>query len=328
MGNENLRIQRLVVIVAIVLFLIKVVAYYITHSVAILTDALEGTVNVVAGLIGLYSLYIAAKPRDENHPYGHGKAEFLSAAVEGTLIFIAGIVIIFESINGLIHPKALQKLDAGIILVAITAIINFIVGYIGISRGKKNNSLALIASGKHLQSDTYTTLGIIAGLVLIYLTGITWLDSVVAILFAIFIMYTGYRIVRSSIAGIMDEADLEVISSLVKLMNEKRVSNWVDFHNLRVIKYGGHLHLDGHLTVPWYFNVHEAHKEIDRFGEMVRAHFPSTVEMFIHSDGCLYFQCSICSKENCPVRKADFEKKIEWTIENVWSNEKHRKKPD
>lgn len=312
---------------AIILFLVKVLAYFITHSVAILTDALEGTVNVVAGLIGLYSLYIAAKPRDENHPYGHGKAEFLSAAVEGTLISIAGIVIIFESVRGLIHPKPIEKLDYGIILVAITAVVNYIVGYIGIRRGKKNNSLALIASGRHLQTDTYTTLGIIAGLILIYLTGVTWLDSVVAILFALFIMFTGYRIVRSSIAGIMDEADLEVISSLVNLMNKKRVSNWVDFHNLRVIKYGGHLHLDGHLTVPWYFNVHEAHEEIDRFGDMVRAHFPSTVEMFIHSDGCLYFQCSICSKENCPVRKEDFEGRIEWTIENVWSNEKHRKKP-
>ena len=312
---------------AIVLFLVKVLAYFITHSVAILTDALEGTVNVVAGLIGLYSLYIAAKPRDENHPYGHGKAEFLSAAVEGTLISIAGIVIIFESVRGLIHPKPIEKLDYGIILVAITAVVNYIVGYIGIRRGRKNNSLALIASGKHLQTDTYTTLGIIAGLLLIYFTGITWLDSLVAILFALFIMFTGYRIVRSSIAGIMDEADLEVISSLVTLMNKKRVSNWVDFHNLRVIKYGGHLHLDGHLTVPWYFNVHEAHEEIDRFGDMVRAHFPSTVEMFIHSDGCLYFQCSICSKENCPVRKEAFEGRIEWTIENVWSNEKHRKKP-
>ncbi len=180
-GLENLRTQRWVVTVAVILFILKIVAYFLTHSVAILTDALESTVNVIAGFIGLYSLYVAAKPRDEDHPYGHGKAEFLSAAVEGTLILIAGLIIIYESISNFIHPRALQKLDFGIILVAITALINFVVGGISIKRGKKNDSLALVASGKHLQSDTWSTLGIIFGLILIRFTGLIWLDSVVAI---------------------------------------------------------------------------------------------------------------------------------------------------
>src|SRR4026207_838949 len=119
----NLQLQKWVVTIAVILFIIKIVAWYLTSSVAILTDALESTVNVVAGFISLYSLYVAAKPRDEDHPYGHGKAEFVSAAVEGTLIIVAGLVIIYESIQHFIYPHALNQLDEGIMLVAATAAI-------------------------------------------------------------------------------------------------------------------------------------------------------------------------------------------------------------
>src|SRR5579859_1357024 len=149
-AKENISIQRWVVWIGVILFLLKMAAYYLTQSVAILTDALESTVNVIAGFIGLYSLYVASKPRDEDHPYGHGKAEFLSAAVEGSLVIMAGLIIIYEAIVDFIHPHMIQKLDKGIILVAITALINFVVGTISIYKGKKNQSMALVASGKHL----------------------------------------------------------------------------------------------------------------------------------------------------------------------------------
>ncbi|WP_315818065.1 cation diffusion facilitator family transporter [Paraflavitalea speifideaquila] len=292
-------------------------AYFLTHSVAILTDALESTVNVTAGFIGLYSLYVAAKPRDENHPYGHGKAEFLSAAVEGTLIGVAGLIIIYEAVDNLLHPRPLQKLDYGIILVALTAIINFSMGYYSIKRGHKNNSLALIASGKHLQSDTWSTLGIIVGLALIYFTGISWLDGAVAMLFGFILIFTGYRILRQSIAGIMDEADKELLMKMVEVLNNHRRENWIDLHNLRVIKYGGQLHVDCHLTVPWYFNVHEAHREIDQLSSLIRREFGHTLELFVHSDPCLDFSCSICTKKDCTVRKKPFEKQLPWTLDNL-----------
>jgi cation diffusion facilitator family transporter len=315
------------VIVGIFLFLIKVVAYFLTRSVAILTDALESTVNVIAGLIGLYSLYVAAKPRDENHPYGHGKAEFLSAAVEGTLIGVAGAVICYEAVNNLRHPRLLQKLDYGILLVAFAALTNYIMGYFSIRQGKKNNSLALIASGKHLQSDTYSTLGIILGLVLIYFTGRTWLDSVVAMVFGCVLLYTGYRIIRHSIAGIMDEADKELLVKMVALLNSHRRANWIDLHNLRVIKYGGQLHIDCHLTVPWYFNVLEAHHEIDELTNLIRKEFGDTVEFFVHSDACADFSCHLCTKADCIVRRHPFEKQVEWTVSNILSDKKHRLQP-
>ena len=291
--------------------------------IAILTDALESIVNVIAGLIGVYSLYVSAKPKDYDHPYGHGKAEFISAAVEGTLITVAGFFIIYEAIINLKHPHTIQKIDAGILLVAFTAIINYIAGYVCIKTGKKNNSLALIASGRHLKSDTYSTAGIIAGLLLLFFTKITWIDSAVALLFALIIIVTGYKIIRSSVAGIMDETDERLLKDLVITLNEKRNVNWIDLHNLRIIKYGPTLHLDCHLTVPWYFNVHEAHREIDTLSELVRKKYGESVELFVHSDGCLDFSCAICSKFECTVRKHDFQKKIEWTMENISSNRKH-----
>jgi cation diffusion facilitator family transporter len=310
-------------VVSVLLLFVKFIAYYATHSISILTDALESIVNVAAGLIGLYSLYVAAKPRDKDHPYGHGKAEFLSAAVEGTLIGSAGAIILYKAIQTLINPVLLHKIDFGIWLIGATALVNYIVGYFCLQTGKRNQSIALIASGRHLQSDTLSTLGIIAGLLLLYFTKLLWIDSVVAILFGVIIMITGYRILRKSIAGIMDEADTGLLNRFVDVLNSSRAENWIDLHNLRVIKYGSILHVDCHLTVPWYLNVHEAHKEIDSLAALVRTEFGESLEIFVHSDGCLPFSCKICAKNGCAERKYPFHKKIKWTLENISNNKKH-----
>lgn len=326
-AGQNLRVQKWVATISVVLLLVKFFAYYSTHSVSILTDALESIVNVAAGFIGLYSLYVAAKPRDADHPYGHGKAEFLSAAVEGTMIAAAGVIILYKAIETLIRPAPIHKLDTGIWLVAVTAVINGAVGYYCVRTGKRNQSLALTASGRHLLSDTLSTGGIIIGLLLLYFTGYSWIDGAVAILFGLIIIWTAHGILRGSIAGIMDEADQQILARLVQLLNANRATNWVDLHNLRVIKYGSILHVDCHLTVPWYLNVHEAHREIDVLAGLVRSEFGEYVELFVHSDGCLPFQCHICDKPDCPERKHNFAHKITWTLENISRNSKHGQPP-
>jgi cation diffusion facilitator family transporter len=323
-AQQNILIQRWVLALSVTLLVIKLTAYYITDSVAILTDALEAIVNVIAGMIGLYSLHISAKPRDSDHPYGHGKVEFISAAAEGTMISVAGALIIIEAVQQFIHPDKIQSLDTGMMLISVTAIANFVMGLICIRTGKKNNSLALIASGKHLHSDTYSTIGILAGLLLIYFTGITWLDSAVAFLFALFILFTGLKIIRSSIAGIMDESDTALLRQLVFILDQNRSKNWVDLHNLRIIKYGSTLHVDCHLTVPWYLNVHEAHDEVEKLGKIVQKEFNNSIELFVHSDGCLPISCPICIKDDCPVRHHKFERRIEWTVENIQQDKKHQ----
>jgi cation diffusion facilitator family transporter len=323
-AQQNLKVQKWVAVISLLLLAVKFIAYYSTHSVAILTDALESIVNVSAGFIGLYSLYVAAKPRDMDHPYGHGKAEFLSAGIEGTMILSAGAIILYKAVQNWIHPRDIHKLDYGIILIAASAVINFAAGYYCLLIGKKNNSEALIASGRHLQSDTWSTVGIIAGLVLLYFTGYKWIDSAVAIVFGLFIIYTGYNIVRRSIAGIMDEADVKLLTRMVHVLNANRRENWVDLHNLRVIKFGSILHVDCHLTVPWYLNVHEAHKEIDALSDLIRKEFGESFEIFVHSDGCLPFQCSICNKADCNVRQHNFVQQVVWTLENISRNKKHQ----
>lgn len=177
------KIQRIIAISSFLIFIGKLTAYFITNSVGILTDALESIVNVVTGIITLYSIYIAIKPKDENHPFGHGKAEFLSASVEGFLIILAGLIIIFEAIKRLFVPMEVTQLDTGIYIVAFAGLLNYLIGWYSIKIGKKNNSIALISGGKHLQSDTYSSIGLVIGLILLYFTKLAWLDSLIALIF-------------------------------------------------------------------------------------------------------------------------------------------------
>ena len=321
---QNYTIQKWVTVLSILLFIIKITAYYLTSSLAILSDALESIVNMIAGFIGLYSLYVAAKPRDKEHPYGHGKAEFVSAAAEGSLVIAAGIMIIYETVLNMLDKTEVKQLDQGMWLVSITALLNYIAGAICIRIGKKNTSLALESSGKHLQIDTYSTIGVLAAVGLMYFTKIYWIDKAIALAMSAWIMYNGYTILRKSLAGIMDEADMELLARFIEEINIHRPANWIDLHHLRVIKYGALLHIDCHLTLPWYLNIHEGHREIDALSAMIKNRFGDAIELFVHTDGCLEFSCAVCSKTDCDKRQHPFQARLNWNMENVVSNEKHR----
>ena len=322
-AKENFRIQKWITLLSVVLFGAKIIAYYLTHSLSILSDALESIVNVFAGFIGLYSLYVAAKPKDIEHPYGHGKAEFISAAAEGGLIISAGVLIFYETLQNFIQHSQLQQLDKGLYVVAATAVVNYVAGFICLKIGKRNNSLALQASGNHLQLDTLSTLVIIAALAVMLFTQFLWLDKAVALIMSIIIVFNGYKIIRKSLAGIMDEADMELLQKLVDVLNANRHPNWIDLHNLRVIKYGAVLHIDCHLTVPWYLNVLEAHKEVEALIALIKKEFGDSIEMFVHTDACLEISCPICLKDNCNQRQLPFDHKVEWSLENIIADKKH-----
>jgi cation diffusion facilitator family transporter len=319
------RIQRYIAILSVVLFLGKLWAWYLTHSVTVLTDALESTVNVIAGFIGLYSIILSAKPRDIDHPYGHGKAEFISSAVEGSLIFIAGLMIIYEAIDQLIHPKPLHKLDVGIYIVAATGILNFFIGTYAVAQGKKMRSLILESAGKHLRVDAYSTFAIVAGLALIMFTKVQWLDSAVAMLIAIIILVTGYKLVRRSLSGIMDETDMQLLNDVIAYLQTNRRAQWIDLHNLRVMQYGDVMHLDAHMTLPWFYTVKDADAEIHVLEEMIKQHFDNKVEVFVHIDACQPYQCKLCAVADCLHRQSPFIAQHEWNRENVWYDSKHGK---
>ena len=319
----HISIQRLTLIIGAILLIIKFIAYFLTHSNTILTDALESIVNVVAGAFGLFSLYIAALPKDENHPYGHGKIEFVSAAVEGVLILMAGILILIKSVYNLQYPIPVHDVDTGIWITAVAGGINYLLGaYVG-REGKRMDSMVLIASGEHLKSDGYSTLGMIAGLGMILVTDWLWLDSVVAIIFGIIIIKAGVEVIKSSMAGIMDEVDYELVKEVVEVLNQDRHPECIDVHNLRVIKYGTALHVDCHITIPWYFDTRQAHDEVERMEELLAANTQKSIEFFIHVDPCIPASCKICNKQDCPVRQFEWEQKVEWTVENIMLNQKH-----
>lgn len=322
--RANYNFQKLIFVVATLLFLIKLAAWYITSSVAILTDTLESITNMLAGAFTLFSLYLSAKPKDHNHPHGHGKIEFISASVEGTLIFVAGIIIIYEGIKRLLDSdNTLTNLSSGLVLIAITAIINYVVGFYAIRRGKRYNVLPLIAGGKHLHSDTYSTIGIILGLLLVWVTGWQWLDAAIALLFGGIIIHSGVKILRESIAGIMDEADKDLIEEFTEVMNQNRSPYWIDLHKVRFIKYGNHVHLDAHLTLPWYLNMREAHIELDKMKNALEQKFGDKHEMYIHTDDCKPFSCQICSLKDCAQRQMKFIGTIEWTPKLIAEDQRH-----
>ena len=322
-SKTNFAFQRNVAIVGILLFVGKLIAWHLTNSDAVFSDAMESIVNIIAAFMGLYSLYLAAKPKDLDHPYGHGKVEFVTSGIEGALIIFAGVIIIVQSVDSLLHGNVPKKLDWGILIVALTAAINYLMGHISVKKGIKQNSLVLQSSCKHLQSDTFTTLGVVISLVLIYFTKIYWIDAAVALIFGGYIMFIGYKIIRKALSGIMDEADLEMLSRLAKFLNENRKPEWIDIHNMRIQQHGSGLHIDAHLTLPWYFELRKAHEEMEKAYKLIGENTDRSVEFNFHLDDCKTFSCEICQLSDCPVRQKPFVKKIEWNEKNISQVQKH-----
>ncbi|KQT24223.1 cation diffusion facilitator family transporter [Chryseobacterium sp. Leaf405] len=321
--KDKLSFQKLIAAFGVILFIGKIIAWKLTNSDAVFSDAMESIVNVISAFMGLYSLYLAAKPKDEDHPYGHGKVEFVTSGIEGALIAIAGIMIIYEGINSLVVGKVLNKLDWGIWIIAATAIVNYFLGYISIKKGEQENSLVLISSGKHLQSDTITTLGVVISLVVVYFTKIYWIDSVVALIFGGYIIVVGYKIVRKSLSGIMDEQDPDLLNQIIKVLEDNRRTEWIDVHNMKIQQFGAHLHIDAHITLPWYYSLRDAHNEMEKVILLLAKNISRTIEFNFHMDDCKPISCPVCQIENCPVREKDFVKRVTWTPENVTCVDKH-----
>ncbi|MES2419651.1 MAG: cation diffusion facilitator family transporter [Bacteroidota bacterium] len=309
--------------VSILLMLAKFVAYFLTNSNAILTDAAESIVNVLASSFAFYSIYLTTLPKDKNHPYGHGKVEFFSAFIEGVLIGIAGIIIILKSSYDLVYPNEIRQLYDGAIIIGATGIINLAIGFYLISTGKKNNSITLEADGKHLLTDSVSSAGLVIGIILIQFTQIYWLDGIISIVLGIYIIYNGYKLTRKSVGGLMDESNIILVRDLVFILQNNRQNSWIDVHNLRAQEYGADLHIDCHVTLPYYFDLNRVHQEISEIDKLINISSKHQTELFIHADPCLPACCNYCKMENCNVRQEAFKGEIKWDMENVTKNQKH-----
>lgn len=324
MQRNELYYIRLSFFISVLICAAKFVAWLFTHSLVILSDALESIINVAGAAFAWYSIYLAGKPRDANHPYGHGKIEFFSIGFEGGMISIAGIGILFQAIQFFIHPKPVEELQTGIWISVIAGIANFILGYLLLLKGKRSNSITLQGNGHHILSDGYTSLGVIVALLLILFTGIHWIDPLASVIAALLLMYTGAKLIRKSIRGLMDEVDVQVINEIIRIFKKQRRISWIDVHNLRVQRYGNNYHVDCHVTMPYYFSLEQVHKEITEMDELLNRNFEKgSIEFFIHTDPCLEISCPYCLITDCTVRRRPFVKEMEWNSENLLPNQKH-----
>lgn len=315
---------KLILILGILVMLIKFTAFAITGSNAILSDALESFINIIASGFALYSVLFSAKLKDSDHPYGHGKMEFIAIGFEGALIFLTGIFIIIKSIINLVSKHEIKEIDTGIIIVAVSGILLFFMGNYLIVKAKKLNAPVLKADGKHLMIDSFTSAGLIVGLIFFKLTGYYWIDSVLAIILSLHIMFSGYKMIKQATDSLLDKADMKTIEEIATVLQNKRQDTWIDVHNLRLQKFGHYLHVDCHLTLPFYATLDDVHHEVKKFEKTLNNEFNNTIELFVHTDPCMQLPCNICNLKNCAFRKMTFEKELEWTQNNLVKNKKHR----
>ncbi len=243
---------------------LKSLAYWLTGSVALLSDALESTVNVATAFAALIAIRVAAKPADADHPWGHHKAEFFSAVLEGVMIIVAALLILHEAYAGFMAPAPLDAPLEGLLINMGATVINGVWAWVLISRGRAQKSPALVADGKHLVTDVLTSVGVAAGVLLAVGTGWWILDPLLAALVAVNILWSGWKIVRDSLSGLMDEAVSEATLARIREIIATQADGATEAHDLRTRHAGAAIFIDFHLVVPGDTTVFEAHEICDR----------------------------------------------------------------
>lgn len=321
MNNENnnniLKKAALIsLLIGIVNFIIKMSGYYITKSSAIYSDALESVVHIAATAMAYYSIILSSKPADKSHLYGHKNIEYFSAGIEGLLIAGAAVLILYKTISNIINGFTLTDLDIGIVFISTAGVINFVLGKYLISTGKNYNSIALTADGKHVLSDSYTSLGVIVAVFLVLVTGVEILDPIIALGIGLHILLMGYRLVRKSVGGLMHETDERLLEKISSELITIKKSFWIDIHQLRFWRSGNLIFIDFHLILPFYFKIKESHQQEKIISRNLRKIIPG-IETKIHFDHCVPGICQWCEYENCFFRKNNNTEKINWTTEKL-----------
>jgi len=299
-------------LVGITLMALKFYVYWITGSSAILSDALESIINVVASAFALGSIILAAKPPDPTHPYGHGKIEYFSAGFEGALIVFAAVGIVWTAIPQILSPHELPHLQLGLLILLATSAANLILGVGLVRAGKATHSLILTADGKHVLTDVYTSAGVLLGLFMVHLTQWYWLDGALALLVALNILVIGFKLIRESFAGLMDASDPELLQQISELLARQRKSTWIDIHRLRAIRSGNRIHLDFHLILPRDLTLEKAHIEVTQLQQVINHHLDGKADILIHAEPCIDPECPVCGYDPCDLRQEPTRKQALW----------------
>lgn len=309
------------VIVGILLLMIKFWAHSQTGSQAIFSDAMESIVNVVAAFMLVFIVSYAAKPKDQDHPYGHGKSEYFSSVFEGGLISFAAVMILLESIDSWQQSTPLKNLDWGTLVVSLAGLVNLALGFYLKKIGGRLNSVALAASGEHVISDFWTSFATVISLILVNITGLRWIDPLFAVFFAGWLGFTGFKILKSSISGLMDQEDPQVLQSLTEVFKKNVLEGIIQIHHVRVIRSGDFHHIDAHVVMPEYWDVLKVHAVIDQFEDQVIRDYQFGGEMNLHVDPCRQVYCRVCDIQDCKVRRSEFEAPMPIEIQDLRSPE-------
>lgn len=315
--KNRLGIAKLSLILGALLLILKFVAYEITDSEAILSDALESVVNVLGALIAVITIGIAAKPADEDHPYGHGKAEYFSVAFEGGFISFAAILIIYHASHSLIKGNPMQEIEKGLWITIFAGAVNGALGLYLKKSGKKLKSQALKSGGEHLITDFVTSVAVVAGLTLVYFTGLVWIDSVVAILFGLYLLRTGFKLFKRSLSDLMDAEDQDVIVEVGKLFSQHIFPGIIRIHRTRVMRAGRFHHIDAHLVVPEFWEIRKAHAETEKFENKIIKDYEHDGEIRFHLDPCRQAYCEVCDLADCPIRQKPFQQRLEFSLKEL-----------
>ena len=302
---------------SIVILAVKLAAYLYTGSMALLADAAESSVNVIAASVMTFSVAVSRRPPDADHPYGHGKAEPLSAAVEGALIAGAALFIAVEAMRRLFVGSELGHLGTGMAISAVAGAGNLVLGLYLLRAGRRESSEALRADAVHVLSDTLTTAASIAALVAVTLSGVGMIDPIVAILVAGNLAWAGARVVRRSLTGLLDEADFGLLVRLANALEAARRPQWCDIHQLRSRKAGRRRHVDLHLVVPRYFTMDEAHRVEDGLEAALAKVVEGDEDFVVHIDPCRPVHCAGCAMPDCPVRAVPLSKPAAFDVDHL-----------
>jgi len=277
MRSSLTRFAWLSIAAAVITIALKTAAYFITGSVGLLSDAVESVVNLIGGIMALAMLTVAARPADEDHAYGHGKAEYFSSGVEGSLILVAAISIAIAATLRLITPRPLQELGVGLAVSVMASIVNLVVALLILRAGRRNNSITLEANARHLLTDVWTSAGVLVGVGAVALTGWQRLDPLVALLVAANIVWTGVGIVRRSIGGLMDSALGAADVASVQKVLDGYAAGGVQFHALRTRQAGACKFVSVHVLVPGEWTVQRGHELLERIEGDIRHILPEAV---------------------------------------------------
>jgi cation diffusion facilitator family transporter len=301
--KANFGVMLTAFVVGIGLMVMKFLGYWITGSSAILSDALESIINVVASGFGLGSIVFSAKPADDSHPYGHGKIEFFSAGFEGALIICAAVGIFFEGIKQILYPQDLPNLERGIFFLVIAGLGNLALGLALLRVSKRTKSLVLEADGKHLLTDVYTSGAVLIGVAVVYFTGWFRFDGMVACFAGANIIFWGVKLLRQAIRGLMHASDPELLDEICEILSRHKKDLWIDVHRLRAWRAGKQVHVDFHLVLPREVPLEVAHREVKQLEIVFAENFGGNAEILIHLDPCADPECPVCNHDPCDLRR-------------------------